>query len=85
MTKECSLAWSRIVLVSSNSTKKVDLFSKSLSLAPILVKTRSTIERLHFSAGTKHPIYAIIVAIQVYLKKVDFPPIFGPVTNRNYD
>jgi len=44
------------------------------SYAPILVNILSTVVRLNFSAGTKDPIYAIIVKTQAYLKIVDFPP-----------
>ncbi len=51
MTKEFFVAYSTIVFVSSSSTKKVLLFSKILSLAPILVKTLSTIVSLHDYAG----------------------------------
>jgi hypothetical protein len=55
--------------------------SRILSNAPILVNILSAGVNKHFSAGTKHPIYASTTARQVYLNNVDFPPIFGPVTS----
>ena len=42
ITRLLDVARSSIALVSSNSTKKVDLFSRIRSDAPILVKIRST-------------------------------------------
>ena len=68
--------------VSSISTKKVDFPSKILSCAPILVNILSTGVNINFSAGTKHPTYAKIIARHAYLNNVDFPPILGPVTSR---
>ena len=52
-----------------------------LSNAPILVNILSAGVNMHFSAGTKQPIYASTTARQVYRSNVDFPPILGPVTN----
>ena len=46
------------------------------------MKILSTGVNSQYSAGIYEPIYANIAAIQVYLIKVDFPPIFGPVINR---
>ena len=66
--------------VSSISTKKVLLPSRILSKAPNLVNILSTGVNVHFSAGRKLPIYANITPRQDYLNKVDFPPMFGPVT-----
>jgi hypothetical protein len=37
---------------------------------------------VHSSAGTKHPIYAIIANKQVYRSNVLLPPILGPVINK---
>jgi hypothetical protein len=84
MTSEFLVAYSTIVFVSSNSTKNVLLFSRIRSLAPILVKTLSTMVSLQDSAGTKQPICAIIAAKHVYLKRVLLPPILGPVINKMF-
>jgi hypothetical protein len=69
-----------MLLVSSISTKKVDLPSSILSEAPNLVKIRSTGVKVNESQGTKQPIYAKIAARQFWRSMVDLPPIFGPVT-----
>ena len=68
-----------ITLVSSISTKNVLFPSRILSDAPRRVKTLSTGVKMKLSAGTKHPIYARIIAKHVYLISVDLPPILGPV------
>jgi len=81
-TKLFGVAKSSIAFVSSNSTKKVDLFSKIRSDAPILVKIRSTGDIWQEEACTKQPIYAIMTVRHVYLSIVDFPPILGPVISR---
>ena len=81
MTRDSGVASSQIAFVSSSSTKNVDLFSRMRSLAPSRVKTRSTTVNLQDSAATKHPIYAIIAARQVWRRSVDFPPMLGPVIN----
>lgn len=82
ITKLFLVASSQIALVSSSSTKKVDLFSRILSDFPNLVNTLSTTLRVHSFAATKQPIYAIIAARHVYLRRVLLPLIFGPVINR---
>ena len=81
ITSECFVANLAILAVSSISMKKVLLFYKRLSLAPIRVKILSTIESLQLLAGTKHPIYAIIAARQDILRTVDLPPMFEPVNS----
>ena len=80
--REFYVACLRISLVSSISTKKVDFYSSILSLAPSRVNILSVIVILSESAGTKLPIYASMTAMQVYLSKVDFPPMLGPVNKR---
>lgn len=76
------VAYFRIYFVSSISTKKVLLFSKILSEAPIRVKILSNMVILQLQAGTKHPSWASIIIRAVCLKIVDLPPMFGPVTSR---
>jgi hypothetical protein len=56
IANERFVACYKICLVSSISIKKVLLPSRILSDAPSLVKIRSTGVRIHFSAGTMHPI-----------------------------
>ena len=49
---------------------------------PILQKILSLMAVLNETAGMYAPIYAKITAKHVYRSNVDFPPIFGPVTNK---
>jgi len=82
MASDLYVPSSSIFLVSSISTKKVLFPSRILSEAPSLVNILSTGVNIKRSAGTKHPTCAKMTAKQVYLNKVDLPPMFGPVTNR---
>lgn len=50
---------------------------------PIRVKMRSAGDRVACAAGTQHPIWAMMVATQLALRSVDFPPMFGPVNSRD--
>jgi hypothetical protein len=52
MARDLKVANLRMLLVSSISTKKVDLPSRIRSEAPNLVKIRSTGVRIHLEAGT---------------------------------
>jgi hypothetical protein len=51
----------------------------SLSYAPILVWILSMGASLAFAAGTKHPIWAMMIPAAVILNKVLFPAMLGPV------
>ena len=65
--------------VSCISTMKVDWPRRIWSLAPTRVKMRSTRPSLASRAGTKLPIWAISTTSAVWRRKVDLPPMFGPV------
>lgn len=84
MTRLWAVACSSIVFVSSISTKKTDLPSRILSLAPNQVKILSIGVKMHSLAGTYAPNYANMAATQTYQIKVDFPPIFGPVMSKTW-
>ena len=64
---------------STISNMKVLLSLNKSSLAPILLNTLSTMPISAASAGTKLPHCASIQMTAVCLKRVDFPPWFGPV------
>jgi len=67
ITNERGVASLKILEVSASSTMKVDCPPMMLSFAPILVKIRSAGVRLSDSAGTKHPIWAIIIERQTWM------------------
>ena len=52
------------------------------SAVPRRVKMRSAGEMRAAAAGTKQPIWARMTAVQVARSRVDFPPMFGPVSSR---
>lgn len=65
--------------VSSISTKNVLYPSANLSLAPILTNILSTAVKRALDAGTQHPIYPRMTAIQTERQNVLLPDMFGPV------
>lgn len=46
------------------------------------MKMRSVGDSTAEAAGTQHPIWARMTAVHVARSRVDFPPIFGPVSRR---
>ena len=69
--------------VSCISTMNVDWPRRIWSLAPTRVKMRSTSPSLASRAGTKLPICAISAMSAVWRRKVDLPPMFGPVSTKS--
>ncbi len=77
------VAWRRMWAVSCISTMNVLCPRRIWSLAPTRVKTRSTRAILASRAGTKLPTWAMTTTSAVWRRKVDLPPMLGPVrTNR---
>ena len=73
------MAWRRMCAVSCISTMNVDCPRRIWSVAPTRVKIRSTRPTLASRAGTKLPIWARITMSAVWRRKVDLPPMLGPV------
>ena len=79
-TRESSVAPRRIEASSVISTMNVDRPPAMSSLAPTLVKMRSTTRRRASAAGTKLPACASNTTSATCRMYVDFPLMFGPVT-----
>ena len=69
--------------VSTISTMKVERPWAMSSEAPTREKTRSMTPMRALSAGTKLPICARMAISAFWRRKVDLPPMFGPVTSQS--
>ena len=79
----CGVAWARIAAVSTISTMKVERPRARLSAAPTRLNRRSTIPTLARAAGTKLPAWASTAISAVWRRKVDLPPMLGPVISHS--
>ncbi|MNY33865.1 hypothetical protein D3C86_1681640 [compost metagenome] len=68
--------------VSTISTMKVERPRARSSDAPTRENSRSTTPIWAASAGTKEPICARMVISAFWRRKVDLPPMFGPVSSQ---
>ncbi len=80
ITSDRPVAWLRMRAVSVISTMKVDCPFCRKSDAPMRVKMRSTRPKAMASAGTKEPVWASTTSSAAVRRKVDLPPMLGPVT-----
>jgi hypothetical protein len=83
ITKLRSVACARIAAVSTISTMKVDRPRARLSDAPTRLNSRSTMPSRALVAGTGLPAWARIAIAAFWRRKVDLPPMFGPVTSHS--
>ncbi len=83
MTSEREVARLRMAAVSTISTMKVERPWAMSSLAPTREKTRSTTPIWALSAGTKLPVWARMAISAFWRRKVDLPPMLGPVTSQS--
>src|SRR3546814_11664197 len=82
MTNDRGVAWARIAAVSTISTMKVERPRARLSDAPTRLNNRSTRLSRAAAAGTKLPACARMTIRALRRRKVDLPPILGPVNNK---
>ena len=83
MTRLCGVAWARIAAVSTISTMKVERPRARLSDAPTRLNKRSTMPTLARLAGTKLPAWARTAISAAWRRKVDLPPMLGPVISHS--
>ena len=82
MTNERSLAWFKIVAVSTISTIKVDRPRAKSSAAPTRLNNRSSVPIWALAAGTNEPICAKRAIKAFCRRKVDLPAMLGPVRSK---
>ena len=82
MTSARSPAWLRIAAVSTISTMKVERPRARSSDAPTRLNSRSTTPICARAAGTKEPVWARMAISAFCRRKVDLPPMLGPVSSQ---